>query len=225
MGEAVLYPEADKLTIYSDFYFYGDAASEVLARTIAFDIASHWNAAQGKVRMRRKDVQVEFLINGYYVPAIKPEAVWYNTDPRNNYFRIEEFSMAHVSFVDGINCNTGYFKLDNLLNNSTTAAHEYGHTIGLDHPRKLDIRGKGQPGIMYPRGTVCDPEFQYDPQAQPLQAGGTINPFTRQVLQEDIDLLNLRKLSWNDRGAAVLGGFSSIYHEKHQPETRLNQQS
>jgi len=24
--------------------------------------------------------------------------------------------------------NTGYFKLDNLLNNSTTAAHEYGHT-------------------------------------------------------------------------------------------------
>jgi hypothetical protein len=216
MGEAVLYPETGKLIIYSDFYFYGDAASEALCDAVAGDMADHWNAALGKVILHRKEMEIEFLIRGFYTPDIKPETVWYNTDPKNNYFRIEEFSMAHVSFVDGIGCNTGYFKLDNLLNNSTTAAHEYGHTLGLDHPRNLDIRGKGQPGIMYPRGTICDPEFQYDPGAQPLQAGGTINPFTRKVLQQDIDLLHLRKLNWNDRGSAIIGGFSSIYHEKHQ---------
>ena len=217
MGEAVIYPEADKLIIYSDFYFYGDAASAEMSAAIAEDIASHWNEARGTVRIHRSEIQVEFVINGFYTPDIKPETVWYNTDPKNNYFRMEEFSLAHVSFVDGIACNTGYFKLDNLLNNSTTAAHEYGHTIGLEHPRKLDIRGKGQPGIMYPRGTVCDPQFQYDPLAEPLQAGGTINPFTRKVLQQDIDQLQLRRLSWNDRGMAVIGGFSSIYHTKHEP--------
>jgi hypothetical protein len=75
----------------------------------------------------------------------------------------------------------------------------------------------GQPGIMFPRGTVCDPVFQYDPAAEPLKPGGTINPFTRKVLQADIDMLRLRTLNWNKNGIAVLGDFSSIYHGKEQP--------
>ena len=83
-------------------------------------------------------------------------------NPRNNFFRIEEFATGNISFTDGIGSNSGYFKLENLYKGSTTAAHEYGHTIGLEHPVILDIRGKGQPGIMYPRGTLVDPQFQYD---------------------------------------------------------------
>ncbi len=217
MGQAELYKGLHKLIIRSDFYFYGDAVTQDLALAIGMDMAGHWNEARPTVPINGEGIDVEFLINGIYAPDLKPETVWYNTDPRNNYFRIEEFSPAHISFVDGIKCNTGYFKLDNLLNNSTTAAHEYGHTIGLDHPRNLDIRGQGQPGIMYPRGTVCDPHFQYDPLAEPLKAGGTLNPFTRKVLPSDIDLLKLNKLKWNKKGIAVLGDFSSIYHEKHSP--------
>ncbi len=184
---------------------------------IAADIANHWNEPAGVTTIRNILITLNLYIRGFYEKNLPPETVWFNTDPRNNYFRIEEVSPVHVSFVDGIKCNTGYFKLDNLLNNSTTAAHEYGHTIGLDHPEKLDIRGMGQPGIMYPRGTICDPVFQYDPTAEPLKPGGTINPYTRKVLQSDIDLLRLHKLSWNKDGFAVLGDFSSIYHEKEQP--------
>lgn len=217
MGVAELHKDSLQLIIHSIFYFYGDAASERLAMDIAEDISTHWNAPEAVVVLHRKFYRVRFRIEGNYRPQIEPEMVWYNTDPHNNYFRIEEFSRMHISFVDGLSCNTGYFKLDNLFNNSTTAAHEYGHTLGLEHPDVLDIRGSGQPGIMYPRGTICDPAFQYDPLALPLAAGGTLNPYTRKVLPSDVESLNLQKLSFDKNGFARIGDFSSIYHEKHGP--------
>ena len=80
---------------------------------------------------------VFFDINGVYENDLTPEMIFENTNPRNNYFRIEEYARGNISFVDGLGSNTGYFKLENLLNNSTTAAHEFGHTIGLDHPRNI----------------------------------------------------------------------------------------
>lgn len=218
MGEAEWLKTESKILIHSDFYFYGDAATPELSEIIANDISNHWNLPSGIVYIKHLPYRVEFIIRGLFIKELNPEIIWFNTNPRNNYFRIEEISPVHVSFVDGIHCNTGYFKLDNLSHNSTTAAHEYGHTLGLDHPENLDIRGSGQPGIMYPRGTVCDPVFQYDPTAEPLKPGGTINPYTRKVLQTDIDHLRLHKLSWNENGFAVLGGFSSIYHGKEEPE-------
>ena len=217
MGEAQWLKSESIIRIYSDFYFYGEAASQELAEIISIDIANHWNEPAGLVIIKNISCRVEFIIKGYYEKDLEPEDVWFNTNSRNNYFRIEEISPVHISFVDGVRCNTGYFKLDNLLNNSTTAAHEYGHTIGLDHPGILDIRGEGQPSIMYPRGTICDPAFQYDPDAEPLKPGGTINPYKRKVLQSDIDDLRLHKLSWDKNGFAVLGDFSSIYHGKEQP--------
>jgi len=217
MGEAELISERQLLIIRSVFYFYGDAASEELARQVAMDIQTHWNEADGKTRIKSHWLEIRFSIGGIYHPGLTPLEVYENTDPRNNYFRIEEYVSGNISFVDAIGSNTGYFKLDNLLHNSTTAAHEYGHTIGLVHPENLDIRGRGTPGIMYPRGTLVDPPFQYYPEVTAGEKGGTLNPFKRKVLPGDIERLKLHRLAFNDRGSAVLGDFTSIWHGKHLP--------
>jgi hypothetical protein len=223
MGEVELQPNNNLLIIHAVINIYGDAATEDLAFQIATDIEKFWNDAGGKVAFRdgwfsKKIYNVKFSISGKFDKALKPETVFENTDLRNNYFRIEEFAIGDISFVDGLNSNTGYFKLQNIVDNSTTAAHEFGHTLGLDHPHNLDIRGGGTPGIMYPRGTLVDPHFQYYPEVAAGEKGGTLNPFTRKVLQKDIEDLHLEYLNFNENGMAMLGGFSSVWHEKHLPQ-------
>lgn len=215
MGEAELHTSTGKLIIRSVFFFYGDAANPSIASQIASDIQTHWNESHGLVIINKKEYRVVFDITGIYDPSLKPETVWYNDDQKLNFFRIEEFALGNISFVDGIGSNTGYFKLDNLLQTSSTAAHEYGHTIGLVHPNVLDIRGGKQPGIMYPRGTICDPHFQYWPHANPGDEGGFLDPKHRKVLTEDIQALKLHRLDWDERGVAKVGEFTSLYHEKH----------
>lgn len=193
---------------------YGRAASEELSLQIADEIESMWNAAQGKIRLGDSLYTLHFEIKGVYEPNLQAEALLHNSNPLNNFFRIETFVNGNISFVDAINCNSGFFKLDNLYKGSTTAAHEFGHTIGLVHPHQLDLRGKGVPGIMYPRGTIVDPQFQYDPNVPAGQQGGTIQPMHRKVWKEEVAMLQIN-LKYQLENAWVIGDFSNVWHEPH----------
>lgn len=215
----VFLDDRQQIVIRSLFFFYGSAASHELSLKIANDISGYWNEPKAVVNGRR----VIFDIRGYYEPGLLPETVWYNDDPAKNFFRIESYSELDISFVDGIGSNTGYFKLDNLLHTGTTAAHEYGHTIGLQHPALLDIRGTGAPGMMYPRGTIVDAEFQYNPEAPAGvgSLGGTMDAAKRKVTAGDIALLNLHRFSFKKGQVYQVGQFTSIYHGQHVPPTGI----
>ena len=75
---------------------------------------------------------------------------------------------------------------------------------------------KGVPGIMYPRGTIVDAQYQYNPAARAGDNtnGGTMHPMHRKVRQEDIELLKLHKLNF-ENGKATIGEFTSIWHPNH----------
>jgi hypothetical protein len=215
MGEAEI-TAGNTIIIHSHIITYGNAADDVVTRRIRDEIETMWNEPKGMVTLRGSSFQIVFRITAEIKKETSELEVLQNTDPRINYFRIEEYVNGNISFVDGIGCNTGHFKLENLYEGSTTAAHEYGHTLGLDHPKSLDLRGKGIPGIMYPRGTLVDPQFQYDPAKPAGVVGGTMHPMYRKVFQQDIEQLELHKLVFTNK-RAIVGGFSNVYHWSHQP--------
>jgi len=215
MGTAEVLTSAKTITICSHIITYGNAADAIITEQIREEIETMWNEPQARIPFNHDRYLVRFRITAEHKPLIEQEEILANDNPRNNYFRIEEFAHGNISFVDGLGCNTGYFKLENLYKGSTTAAHEYGHTLGLKHPENLDLRGQGVPGIMYPRGTLVDPQFQYDPSKPAGVTGGTMHPIHRKVKQEDVDLLNIAKLDFSD-DIAIIGEFSSVWHPDHK---------
>jgi hypothetical protein len=214
LGEVELDIAKKLLIIHSHIITYGNAANEQITEQIRHEIESMWNEPHAVININHQQVQVQFRITAELKKNITELEVLQNIYPRNNFFRIEEYAHGNISFVDGLGSNTGYFKLENLYVGSTTAAHEYGHTIGLDHPLYLDIRGTGVPGIMYPRGTLVDPQYQYDPTKPAGVTGGTMHPMYRKVKLRDIEDLKLHRLTFRNN-KAVIGDFSNVYHWNH----------
>ncbi|MBL7729823.1 MAG: peptidase M10 [Chitinophagaceae bacterium] len=212
MGSAEI--SEQQLIIYSHIITYGNAADTSITQDIRDEIETMWNEPATPVKIDGEWYVVQFRITAEWSPLLTDIDIFQNTDPRNNYFRIEKFARDNISFVDGLGCNTGYFLLENLYKGSTTAAHEYGHTLGLEHPDDLDLRGKGVPGIMYPRGTLVDAQYQYEPDKPAGVKGGTMHPMYRRVLADDIRQLRLHKLSYTN-GKAILGDFTSLWHPDH----------
>jgi len=215
MGEAEIDSIGRTIIISSHIITYGSEATEEVTERMRREIETMWNEPNAFIYLLNDSYKIIFQITAETRKNISELEILQNTDSRNNYFRIEKFAHGSISFVDGLGCNSGYFLLENLYEGSTTAAHEYGHTIGLDHPDELDIRGEGVPGIMYPRGTLVDPQFQYDPAIPAGMKGGTMYPMYRKVRQKDIESLELNKLRFINNNA-IIGTFTNVYHWSHE---------
>ena len=112
MGTAEIHNQ--QLTIYSHIITYGNAADGALTELIRDEIETMWNEPKASLLFDGSRFDIRFIITASFWPAINDIDIYQNTDPRNNYFRIEEYANDNISFVDGLGCNTGLFKMENL---------------------------------------------------------------------------------------------------------------
>lgn len=185
---AVFDKVSNKINIKAKLHFYGKYADGALAQKIVEEINRLWNEPQtflelgGEKFLIRFEVSSEVLDNSEVLKQIPA-----NLSFENNYIRIEDKNIAERSMMGfGLGENCGHWLISDQLGDSTTAAHEFGHALGLPHPENIDFRFTGPPPIMAPRGTIVDAEYQWNPLAEPGLVGGTMKPIHRKVRSSEV---------------------------------------
>ncbi len=210
-----------EIKLYTEWYFYGKEANEILAAQIAADAENAWNEANAEIIVEGRNYKVIFEMKGFFIPDLKERTVTENQYPWRKFFKIVPTNSLSISFVDGLFGNSGQFVLKNIQKkDSKTAAHELGHMWGLEHPEETDYRGKGRPHIMLPRGSFVDPEFRYKPEAElyktpkgwMMEEGFTVDTDKRSVQQLNVDDLQLEELEYNKNGFANLSKLSNKFY-------------
>ncbi len=207
------------IKIYANIFTYGGAADKKITKQIATNIQWHWNFPKAKAEINKVQYLVQFKIKPIYFPGLSKKIIDKNKDQKNIFIRLEEQLSTDISIMDGVCSNTGFFKKANIgYKGATTEAHEYGHALGLwpgeanGHPQDTDQRGKGVPGIMYPRGSWVDAKYQWYPNVAAGETGGTLMPDCRRVRQLDIDMLFLASKKITSKSTCRLGRLSNRYH-------------
>lgn len=191
------------------YVFYGSQANQKNAAAAANEMAWQYNSAGGKATYGGEKYKVKFKV--YYRVVSEADATKMasgNKEARFNFIRMETGgSASDRSFMtnngSGKGSNSGTWYTSDNLGTSTTDVHEPGHGLGLEHTPG-DIRGTGIPSIMAARGTIVDPQYQYDPKATPGGPGGTINPVYRRVRNADVQNV-VNNIRSDGNGGLIIG--------------------
>ncbi len=203
--------ETNQIEIVSRLYLYGSQANDRTGTSIIEEIENMYNEPDVFVLTGSGRMKVIFKVSFHLISiedAIDLAAT--NTDFRNNFIRIESKNVLTRSFMGfGLGDNAGHWITSDQLGVSTTAAHEFGHGLGLDHPVHNDYRGTHlPPPIMAPRGSLVDPQYQWNPLAKPGEFGGTMNPVHRKVTAQEIEMV-VANIPFDQNEDFVIGRISN----------------
>lgn len=166
--------------------YSGPALTNEIAKAATGEIQRMWNENRTSVAINYEKYKVDFNIQYLLADRIKilnTESCGYNF-----ITVLDKSNPDDRSYYEGLGSRKGVFYTSDALGTSTTAAHEFGHGLMLDH-NDGDQRNANVPGIMFARGTLVKPQFQWNPKAEAGAAGGTINPIFRKVRSVDIQAI------------------------------------
>lgn len=201
--------------IKANLYLYGNLANALLARKIEEEINRMWNQPLVIFQYNTENYKVRFDIRSEFLNIDDARNLMLgNLSYENNFVRIEEKNKVERSMMGfGLGQNSGHWLISDNLGESTTAAHEFGHALGLPHPARLDYRFTGYPPIMAPRGTIVDAEFQWNPLADYGAYGGTMNPKYRRVNQDEV-LAVLQGAKEQEKDNFIIGEIPNTFYDE-----------
>ena len=195
--------KAGILSFITQINFQGSALTPQNAYASAAEISRLWNESKTSVNYNGRVYRTRFVIS--YTVNDAWRIMRDTSSCAENYVQIEP--MRHSgdrSFYELFGRNGTFYTSDDL-GSSTTVAHEYGHGLGLEHDDYNQLSAP-VPGIMFARGTLVKPRFQWNPTAQPGAPGGSINPKYRKVRAADIAKLDLGRLKFVGQYACLGAG-------------------
>lgn len=214
MSAFIRFNKAKKeICIEAKLYFYGNLASEQIAEGSVKEINDFWNAPAAIFSINEKNYAVKFDIKGQLISTVEAASMLkLNTDYRNNFIRVEEKNKVARSLMGfSLGENAGHWLVSDNLGSSTTAAHEFGHALGLPHPTEIDYRNTGVPPIMAPRGTWVDAVYQWNPLAPAGEVGGTLKPIFRRVRSEEVLMVLAKVVEEKDQ---TLGKITNYFFDE-----------
>ena len=201
LGGARIHFDLNRATalLEAEMVYFGDIREEELLSATRI-IAKQWQGEPTRpgdtsllplYLVFKGQLRISTRITARFLPDLETAKIEAsrNRDPHRNYFRVLPGpTRTFPSSVTREAINSGFFLYSDSLGSSTTAPHEFGHTLGLDHIRA--VRGlPGPPPIMLDRGSVPnDPAYSYEPNV-PLSP---VNPVFRRVTQTDLNAIDLR---------------------------------
>lgn len=217
--------DSNQIEIVSKLYLYGSQATELTGQNIVDEINRMYNEPEALIRLGDQKMTVVFKVTFEVInEGDVADLTRTNRNFQNNFIRIESKNLLTRSFMGfGLGDNVGHWLTTDQLGVSTTAAHEFGHGLGLDHPIQTDYRGiNSPPPIMAPRGSLVDPQYQWNPLAKAGEFGGTMNPKYRKVTVQEIELI-IDGISFDHVENNLIGRISNtLFNETGNPVERLS---
>lgn len=137
-------PEQKEILVSACLNFYGPGATTEFAQSATDTIQQFWNAAMGVVKIKKGFRKIKYKVKFEFTYEVYPQDKYTNaqmqqiaigkaSDPRQNF--IETYKVRPPGKVSSMTGNKAIFFSEG--SDKTEFAHEFGHGLGLDHPKEV----------------------------------------------------------------------------------------